>query len=56
MYITEQHHDTPIYASGVVVGRYSDWPKKSSGKRFVAGSAIAGAIGLFVHCGLPLIS
>lgn len=56
MFITKQHHDTPIYASGVVVGPYSEWPRKRSSKRFVAGSAVAGAIGLFVHCGLPLIS
>jgi len=46
----------PTFAPGEIIGGYSLWPKKRLSKRFIAGSAVASAIGVFVHCGLPLLS
>ena len=52
---------TPTYQPKNVMGPYSAWPRQPRQPRqprrsFVASGVIVAAIGIFLHCGLPLIA
>jgi len=55
MPMTNPPATTPTFKPEFVIGPHSTWPRRTR-RRFIAPSILIGALGVFLHCALPLIA